>query len=274
MTLRRLPLLLLAAAVLQIVAFSSSLARTWYVAADGSGDAPSLAAAVDSSQSGDQLLLGPGTHNVQSLVGGGVTLKAGTTLTSQSGPLATILIASAGPLQPGLIETRSNCFVSGVTLVGGQNSSLQCNGTNVEAFGNIVRGRVDITGTVRFHHNLVDLPGEAVFIHSVAPVQIYNNIILGDVVLATPNCFFNVEITCNLIQASPVCVGIWLGNINADPLFCGAPSNYYLRADSPCAPGHVYDFMNCGLIGPLPVACGTVSARTTTWGAVKSLYKE
>lgn len=58
------PLLALAALAVSLVLVDSALTRTWHVAADGSGDAPTIAAAVDSSVSGDVILVGPGTHYV------------------------------------------------------------------------------------------------------------------------------------------------------------------------------------------------------------------
>ena len=41
---------------------TESLATTWLVLADGSGDAPTIQAAVDSCASGDSVLVGPGTY--------------------------------------------------------------------------------------------------------------------------------------------------------------------------------------------------------------------
>jgi len=270
----RLHIVFLSIAVL-FGGLGSSTARTWYVAADGSGDAPTIAAAVDSTLSGDVILVGPGTHAVQSAIGSSVSLKPNTSLVSEFGPTATVLVAATGPLQPGLITARDNCVVSGFTLVGGQSSSLFCGGDNVEAFNNIIHGRVRIGGTARIHHNLVDLPGAgsaAILILSAVPIQIYNNIVLGEVTAFTPLCLFDVFVTCNLIQEPLGCFTAYL-NFNADPLFCGA-GNYYLRADSPCAPGNHPDGFDCGLIGPLPVGCGTVSVQTKSWGAVKALYKK
>jgi hypothetical protein len=246
----------------------SSIARTWYVAADGSGDAPTIDAAVDSTLSGDVILVGPGTHSCY-----GVTLKPTTSLVSEFGPTTTVVVAADGPLQPGLISTNINCIVSGFTLDGGQIVSLDCSGDNDEAFNNIIHGKVQIGGTARFHHNLVDLPGvgsHAILVVTAKPVQIYNNIVLGEVVSSIPGyCISNVQGECNLIQEWPECFGISFGNFTADPLFCGV-GNYYLRADSPCAPENQ---PRCGLIGPLPVGCGTVSVQSKSWGAVKALYR-
>jgi parallel beta-helix repeat protein len=64
------------------------------------------------------------------------------------------------------------------------------------------------------------------------------------------------------------------GNIAVDPQFCGIPDggNYYLQADSPCAPGNHPDGDDCGLIGAFGVSCGAVSTRAVTWGAIKAMY--
>jgi hypothetical protein len=62
----------------------------------------------------------------------------------------------------------------------------------------------------------------------------------------------------------------------ADPQFCGIPwsHNYYLQSDSPCAPGNHPEGDDCGLIGALPVKCGTVQASEKTWGATKALFRK
>jgi hypothetical protein len=66
------------------------------------------------------------------------------------------------------------------------------------------------------------------------------------------------------------------GNIAVDPQFCGVADsgNYYLQADSPCAPGNHPDGTACDVIGAFGVGCGAVPVKTATWGAVKSLYRD
>jgi hypothetical protein len=61
------------------------------------------------------------------------------------------------------------------------------------------------------------------------------------------------------------------GNIWADPLFCDREGgDFRLQAASPCAPDHNPE---CGLIGALPVGCGSTPTWETTWGAMKALFR-
>jgi hypothetical protein len=65
------------------------------------------------------------------------------------------------------------------------------------------------------------------------------------------------------------------GNISEDPLFCD-PENgdFTLREDSPCAP-FAPPNEECDLVGAWPVGCGSpTTSRRTTWGAIKSAYRE
>ena len=71
------------------------------------------------------------------------------------------------------------------------------------------------------------------------------------------------------------------GNFTLDPLFCDRrPSNicygneplgkYMLDSHSPCAADRSG---GCGLIGALPVACGTTAVEDGTWGQVKARFQ-
>ena len=62
-------------------------------------------------------------------------------------------------------------------------------------------------------------------------------------------------------------------NFSADPLFCNDPllaGDVSVRADSPCVSGPGAD---CGGIGTGAVACETQAVETSTWGAIKTLYR-
>jgi len=124
-----------------------------------------------------------------------------------------------------------------------------------------------------------------------------NNLFFGSVNFATPivnfhNNIVHLNMTCTGVPGGQVdgfycndvlgeiepCI-VWSLEINfiLDPQFCGVEGsdNYYLQSSSPCAPGNTpLPFLDCGLIGPLPVGCGTVRAEETTWGRVKALYGE
>jgi hypothetical protein len=61
-------------------------------------------------------------------------------------------------------------------------------------------------------------------------------------------------------------------NFSLDPEFCGAGAgNFFLQSDSPCASGNG-PYPDEGLIGALPVHCGSVDTERHTWGAIKTLY--
>jgi hypothetical protein len=60
-------------------------ARTWYVNISGTGDAPTIAAALDSAVAGDTVLVGPGTYGENLDIPPAVVLK------SERGPLETYI---------------------------------------------------------------------------------------------------------------------------------------------------------------------------------------
>jgi hypothetical protein len=271
------PFLALAALAVSLVLVDSAVARTWYVAADGSGDAPTIAAAIDSSISGDVILVGPGVHYVAKF-DGGVLMKPLTSLISEAGPTDTYLKpgASYPPGQPDLVTAQDGCVVSGFSMEGGASFTLHILGDGAEVANNIVKASafgIMVLGRSAIHHNLCyeGFAGIGLGIFD-SGVQIFNNIILNGIYSGNTDCPPLVQASCNLINGDQSCI-VGLGNFSGDPLFCGV-GNYYIRSDSPCAPGNHPDAFDCGLIGPLRVGCGTVRVEHKTWGAVKALYRE
>jgi hypothetical protein len=60
-------------------------------------------------------------------------------------------------------------------------------------------------------------------------------------------------------------------NLSADPLFCGlGAGDLRLESGSPCAPDANPE---CGLIGALPVGCGSTPVQESTWGGVKAMFR-
>lgn len=99
----------------------SSQARVWRVAADGSGEVPTVQAGLDSARSGDVVLLAPGTYTwtAQGATGGSM-LRAGSgvTLRSEAGAAATILDAEGrgrilGALDAGALVVLGLTFRNG-----------------------------------------------------------------------------------------------------------------------------------------------------------------
>ena len=257
--------------VIILVAFISTalaatvFARTWYVTVDGSGDAPTIAAAVDSSVSGDVILVGPGTYTTWI-----IDLKPNTSLIAELGPLATVL----GPVdeaQSGILQAQDQCVVRGFSMLRVWQAAINTYGTEIEIDGNIIETPgVVVFGSAAIHHNLFLGGGDAIrILFSEAVTFVNNNIIVGRIA----ECGGTVLTYCNDVTVASACVSYGQTNFSLDPIFC-SPSDHHLGASSPCAPGnHPNGFNDCGLIGPLPVGCGTVKTEQTTWGAVKALYR-
>lgn len=101
-------------AVLLCVAFllpaDSVLARTWYVNPGGTGDVPTIQAAVDTAKPGDDMLLAPGTYSWTGQCGSGdsmIFMKCAVWLHSEAGAADTALDAQwCGKC--GVTETRGD----------------------------------------------------------------------------------------------------------------------------------------------------------------------
>ena len=68
------------------------------------------------------------------------------------------------------------------------------------------------------------------------------------------------------------------GNLGVDPQFCSiqpdADRNWMLQSDSPCAPGNHPQGTDCGVIGAWPVGCGTTPSERSTWGNIKTRFRD
>jgi hypothetical protein len=253
-----------------LVLAGSVSARTWYVKADGTGDAPTIQAGVDSTAAGDTVLVGPGTYyNGPS----GVDVRENVVVTSEWGPLETTLMTAAWPPTYGVFTVRSGAEVSGFWIKPVEIGSIGVVGSDARVLRNIIEVSGSIAIGIEIHaratieSNLIMGGGTGikVAIWSDPPSWLENNIILNGI-----DCRYGIVAGyCNDVMG-PRC----LGELSADPQFCGVEGsgNYYLQADSPCAPGNGLYY--CGLIGPLPVGCGAVAVKETTWGAIKMLYED
>jgi hypothetical protein len=259
-------------------------ARTWYILDNGGGDAPSIEAAMDSCVSGDTVLVAPGVHEVASVI----VLNNGIVVLSEAGPLSTKIVpkenyfpsyAFACQLLDDYSEI-SGFWIEGfrfyppdsgtITVFGCydlfiRNNIMVNNGSTSIAIDNTLPGRLIIEG------NTLINDGQQNLIIGNSGGSFNNNIVWGHPEhLSEPwivRCNCMLDVSDAGFQAE--------FNFQADPQYCGTDGiNLYLQSDSPCAPGNTpLPFLDCGLVGALPVGCGTTPLENTTWGGLKSIYK-
>ncbi|MCH7548765.1 MAG: hypothetical protein IH969_04370 [Candidatus Krumholzibacteriota bacterium] len=216
---------------------STAEARTWYVAADGSGDAPTLLAAMDSANANDIVLAGPGNHYVHRTL----VIPSRVTVTSEAGPHETRIIGS-GPLPP----------INGVHA--GDRSKFD--GFWVEGFTTTtVSARSGATIT----NNIIMVVLGAGLLAQFSCTIENNLFVSGDVFLGPPGIIFTHNIVLSNLycdfdpQILPICNNL-LGlicqvyldqnpylNFSLDPEFCGVPGsgNYFLQSGSPARPATI-----------------------------------
>ena len=94
----------------------SAQGRTWYIKSDGSGEAPTIQAGIDSSAAGDTVLVSAGTYNEN------LTVNAshnGVCIVSESGPTATVVSAAVPGTVADFIGVDRSTVLKGFTLTGG-----------------------------------------------------------------------------------------------------------------------------------------------------------
>ena len=129
--------------------------QTWHIHADGSGDAPTVQAGIDSSQDGDVVSVGPGTYYEN------INLRGRAIhLVSEAGPEATILDGSR----------EDNTVVQCV--------SHESNDTIIEGF--------TITGGSGWRVDQYTHLGGGIFVHYAAPI-IRGNVVTRNQALNSPS---------------------------------------------------------------------------------------
>jgi len=121
-------------------------ARTWYIQADGGGDAPTIQAGHDSAAMGDSLLVSPGQYDENLIFGKSLTLV------SSDGPEATVIdgmgVGRVLTIMPG---PGSGLLVAGFTLRNGrapsENGLFFGGGVLVRFAGTTLRNNI-VTGNV------------------------------------------------------------------------------------------------------------------------------
>ena len=238
------------------VAAAPAWSATWYIKSDGTGDAPTLQAGIDSSAAGDTVLAAAGTYAGVGNFDVDFLGKA-IVLISESGPdLTTIDCQSSGR---GIIFQNAEgpaSVLSGFTvanaLAAGTGGAIFCDGASPEIANNILINNDAGTGAGIFlkqsaadvHHNTFFGNTSGIFIQQNAPT-VHHNIIVFSTSGEGISCIGGTTavLSCNDIFGNvggdSLCAIDGGGNTSADPEFCGIPGsgNFYLQSDSPCAPG-------------------------------------
>jgi parallel beta-helix repeat protein len=284
-------------------------ARTWRVNEAGTGDAPSIAAALDSCAAGDSVLVAPGDYQIDS----DLFIDSRVTLVSETGAEATVLERAAAAVglligNDSVVEgfTLDSIYISeGMSFQSGgriSNNILRGSGNQYEhAMGFWECGGMTISGNCIysygggivlqessgfiFEYNTITACGTALTLDGSYPGNtIRNNLIVGNDYGINLGWDAGATVSCNTVFGNSIANYIYgtdptgtNGNISVDPQVCAADppgsGNFFLQSDSPCAPGNHPDAYPCGLIGARPVGCGAVSVKQTSWGAIKAIYK-
>src|SRR5215470_12190711 len=174
--------------LLLLMNHTAATARTWLVKLDGTGDAPTIQAAIDSSTSGDDILVDPGVYTWTNQGASGadmLRLKPDIVLHSSAGPMMTTLDAElhgrviecdgpgTGFTIEGLLVQRGNGVPGGALHVAaaGTVTIRDCtflNNHSISNGGAVWAGPALIENT-RFFHNTglggdVQLAGGALFV--------------------------------------------------------------------------------------------------------------
>jgi len=114
LTKAKFPILVLPLALLVMTTSQETKARTWRVESDGSGEAPTIQAGIDSAASGDIILVGAGTYfEIIDFLGKDLELR------SQFGREATTIDGSGGDTSVITLAARENAVIEGFTITGG-----------------------------------------------------------------------------------------------------------------------------------------------------------
>jgi len=288
--------------VLGVVCVSAG-AETLYVRPDGTGDYPTIQAAVDAATDGDVIVLadgvfrGDGNRNIR------VDYK-NVTITSESGdPTRTVIDcedAASGHCAWMIRWNPVQVVIEGMSMIHGDGGTSWSGGAasvseswrvvfrncifagNRAYYGGAIAGRwceISIVSCT-FYDNEATASGggAALAMDDLGSAELSHCIVaFGRAGRAFESLGATITLECCDVYgnaggdyAGPITGQLGVnGNISADPLFCDpARLDLSIATGSPCAPGG-----ECGLMGALSIGCGPTPAEATTWGAIKGLYR-
>lgn len=146
----------LLAVVLCLTLVSSALAHTWYIKPDGTGDAPTIKAGLDSAAYGDTLLLASGTYIEWRL-----SMKAGVALLGETGDPQSVTVDTDFKgwfldIGPGMDSTT---VVRGLKIIAGPFSGIMVGALSSPRLSNLV-----------FYDNVSNTSGGGIYVNNGSPV--------------------------------------------------------------------------------------------------------
>lgn len=151
-----------------LVPTDPALAITWHVLPDGSGDAPTIQAAIDLSAPDDTILAAPGTYFEN------ITMRSRRTLTSEMGAAVTTLDGGVGGSVIRCINITNPTLIAGFTIQNGRTEyggGLHCSNSALTVARNIFRYNETYGGGY----------GGAIYATQCPPEMVFrNNLIYGN----------------------------------------------------------------------------------------------
>jgi hypothetical protein len=218
----------LVALVVSLLA-SRAHSRTWYVNISGTGDVPTIAAALDSAVTGDSVLVGPGHYET----GTCYVIAAGVKVVSELGPQQTKItgVGPAGP-PPCIFELRSGAELHGFWVDRSLSATIYT-GPNCRIFNNIIAGGVGyhlgLYDACDVRNNLFLENGQGIGVLGAgAFADLRRNIVLCEIEcqIEPPSTFCN-----DFAGPDTPCLQTILTvsdpgeNFTDDPQFCGVPGS-------------------------------------------------
>jgi hypothetical protein len=298
-------------ALVALLAISSvsATAATYFVAPDGSGDYPTIGAAIQACVDGDVIELGNGTFTGPGNRDIAVPSNLGITVRSQGGDPTQCIIDLQGTasehhygfsfnaIGPGSLP---QCTLEKLTILNGHSlgggaigvsqmaqptldGCLLINNTGEMAGGAIEGdGGVDLFNCTLVGNSCGAAGGSAIYLEDWGGLEVSNTVIAfgtgGPAVVyySGPPLSFSC---CDIYGNDG---GDWVGaiagffgsdgNISLDPLFCDRPNgDYRLEEDSPCAPFSPQN-PTCDLVGALSIGCPSSPVERTSWGRIRAMF--
>jgi hypothetical protein len=283
-----------------LLAGSSASAASWTVRPDGSGDAPTIQAAIDSASAGDGIVVFGGFYHEEDLLvdgkdiffqySGGTPVIISSSYRSGTG----ITFRNVGG-NANLLGFEFREFATGVSIENGSGMYWYCNiidcGTAFEVSG--------ASSAPQVMFCLVDSCGVGISVIDASGVNVRNMTIvsagtgaqiLGGSMTLT-RCIINscgtgaiclggsMSLSCNNLHLNTVDYGgcaAGTDDFYGLPRFCfeagGSPGLYYLHVDSPCWAENNACGFDVGAFTQSPGCTGT-AVEESSWGAIKNLHR-